>query len=258
MLANIQSRSGLKFWLSWLGMTMAAYAVGSYLSLLLRQWMVFGTTATAQYPSIFGLAKRQSALWPPGTMLGLLLITGLPLVGLIGLAQWLVLRRHTNISAAWILAASAGAFIAAPVESLIFSEAAADAGWLQRELLGLSNLSWIRILQYFLMSLVVSVLQWRLLRPHINEAAWWIPASVLITMVAFLLMSRTGLPFFEWRQALRWSPLASSLGIPMAERLAAMIPGLLMQTVKQGLLGLAIVILMQPRRVEQEAVPAVV
>lgn len=256
MLEREASRSNLKFWVSWFGLTLGAYAIGIYLSIMLRQLVVFGTTNTAQYPSIFFFSKRVTNLWPPGAVLGIASVTGLLSLGLIGLAQWVVLRRRMDLSALWILATAAGVLIAAPIETVIVRGAAGEFIWLQRELLGLSNLRWLSMSRNLLMALVVASLQWRLLSNHIEGAGWWVPAVVLITMVAYFLTSGTGLPFMEWRQSLRWSPLVSSLGLPVVERLAAMLPGLLMQAIGQALKGLVLIGLMAPRQLERKAVPA--
>ena len=82
---------------------------------------------------------------------------------LIGLLQWLVVRRHVRGAVGWVLA-SAGAL--AVVGVVIFGVGVVDP-----------DLGWIAGVSLF--GTVVGVLQWTVLRQQIPRAGWWVLASTV-------------------------------------------------------------------------------
>ena len=97
---------------------------------------------------------------------------------LMGVLQWLVLRRHVDRAGRWVLA-SLGA--AAIVGVVVFGVGAVDveAGWIG----GVSAYG-----------TVVGVLQWLVLRRQIPRAAWWVLASTVAWVVGMPLGDLNGPP----------------------------------------------------------------
>lgn len=82
----------------------------------------------------------------------------------LGFLQWLVLRRHVPITGKWVLASALG-----------FAVLAALFGALSDVVSEVVN----EIVHNSLGGAVAGTLQWRILRPHVARAGWWIPASTL-------------------------------------------------------------------------------
>lgn len=82
----------------------------------------------------------------------------------LGILQWLTLRRHVPVAGRWVLGSTLGfAAVAALFGALsgVVSEAANE------------------IVHNSLGGMVAGTIQWRILRPHMANAGWWIPATIL-------------------------------------------------------------------------------
>ncbi len=82
----------------------------------------------------------------------------------LGFLQWLVLRRRVPVAGRWVLASTLG-----------FAVLAALFGALS----GVVNEVVNEIVHNALGRAVAGTIQWRILRPHLARAGWWIPASTL-------------------------------------------------------------------------------
>lgn len=82
---------------------------------------------------------------------------------LVGVLQWLVLRRHLTGASRWV-SAGFGAVLAVGV--VIFGVGAVD-----------SDVGWIVGVSLF--GTTVGVLQWLVLRSQVSRAGWWVAASTL-------------------------------------------------------------------------------
>jgi len=97
---------------------------------------------------------------------------------LMGVLQWLVLRRHITRSGRWVLA-SLGA--AAVVGVVVFGVGTVDA-----------DLGWVGGVSVF--GTVVGVLQWAVLRRQVPRAGWWVLASTAGWVVGMPLGDINGPP----------------------------------------------------------------
>lgn len=149
-----------RFWLEWMGMNVAAIVV--YLVVMIPVGAAFAALGPAypdepRVPLLLQITVSLSAI-----LLGLTL----------GMAQWLVLRKHLKHIGGWVLATTIGyatPFIAPPLLQAI------EPGWpIGMLILGLTGL-------------VLGVLQWLVLRNRIANAGWWIPISVGGWSLAFAL-----------------------------------------------------------------------
>jgi hypothetical protein len=102
---------------------------------------------------------------------------------LIGLLQYLILRRRWPLSRWWIVTVSAGV---GPLHFL--SDGFENA----------RDLSFAVLIS----GLLVSVFQWRLLRPHVPVSAWWIVVGALGWCIGWLIgiaiLHNTGLLYRPW------------------------------------------------------------
>lgn len=146
-----QQRPGWRVWFLWLWATAFGWGTGVY-------WGWY----TPDDPKILEAI-------PDNIRAGYLgVVTGAALVGVL---QWLVLRRHLTGALRWLLCSLAGLVV---VGIVIFGVGAIDPG-----------LGWIVGVSLF--GTTVGVLQWTLLRHQVSRAAWWIAASTAGWVV--------GLPF---------------------------------------------------------------
>jgi hypothetical protein len=173
---------------------------------------------------------RITLLWLFATMIGtvfgivssLTLVTGLALDGAppvlvgitggcglgvgIGLAQWLVLRRHIPAAGWWVLA-SIGGGISGVVLALPLSEAlqplfAMFLGETLERRPTVPRVSWSDVLALGVTGAVVGLVlgsaQWLVLRRHARSAGWWIGASSVGWMAGLSIstgsVSMIGLP----------------------------------------------------------------
>jgi hypothetical protein len=88
-----------------------------------RQWIA-ATVAGAVLAYVVGLAPSTFATvwasWPAGVLVGVAVVLGAVLLGSIGVAQWLVLRRHVAW-AGWWIPATAAAWLAGLTLFLAFA-----------------------------------------------------------------------------------------------------------------------------------------
>jgi hypothetical protein len=90
---------------------------------------------------------------------------------MVGLMQWLVLRRVVNKAGFWILASIAGFLVSAGIH------AAACSYLKTSDDLGnpIGVLMWT--LSFILGGTLTGLLQQRILRHHVRRSGWWVPAS---------------------------------------------------------------------------------
>lgn len=146
-----QERPGWRVWFLWLWATAFGWGQGVY-------WGWY----TAEDPKILEATPSDLVAGYLGVVTGGLLV---------GVLQWLVLRRHISGAYRWV-AASLGALLA--VASLIagFGVVDTDLGW---------------IVGVGLFGPLVGSLQWAVLRRQVPRSGWWMP----VTTVGWLV----GIPF---------------------------------------------------------------
>jgi hypothetical protein len=93
------------------------------------------------------------------------------MAAIVGLMQWLVLRRFVKIGGFWILANIIGFAISSSIHSV------AIYIWKLPEDLGipLAALGWT--IAFVLGAAISGILQYRLLRQHFQKSFWWVPAN---------------------------------------------------------------------------------
>ena len=106
---------------------------------------------------------------------------------LMGLVQWLVLRRISSVSMLWILACSAGFVVGEAGAALVL--------WRQgilRSTLGVfqAGPQLPEVVIFAVSGVWIGLFQWPLLRRSVPKAAWWIIASCLAWGLATLVVAR--------------------------------------------------------------------
>jgi hypothetical protein len=95
-----------------------------------------------------------------------------PIYGLLyGYLQYILLRRYFPRMGWWILATA----LSLSLTSLIM-----DMGWSIASVLGIDPYSmWLVAIQLVLVGGFLGIAQWLVLRKHISNAMWWIPANMV-------------------------------------------------------------------------------
>ncbi|MCC6456844.1 MAG: hypothetical protein IT328_17950 [Caldilineaceae bacterium] len=196
-------RETQRMWGEWTVATLAGYAVG----------------ILAILPGVVGLAYAAQ----PEMLIGL--VSGAVIGGALGIAQWLVLRRYTEVPFWWILACIVGSMIGLSIGMALGDSLALPAVRAATREAAASTLPWRVVLQAGLSGLLLGVMlgaaQWLVLRSALRSANWWILASGLGWMlglglgaaiaefsnvlIAVLLTGAIGGAITGWAlQQLRW------------------------------------------------------
>ncbi len=147
-LASRPSSIGWRFWVAWmLATTMAAIAF------LVVVWPV---------NSMMGPAGPLGGTTPPGPRGAAVWIEGILMGAVLGLGQWLVLRKYLPGSGWWVLATAIGYLLSGLVGRLLP--------------IGLSNLQ--SVLLPLESGIALGISQWVVLRQRLNQAGWWIVFSI--------------------------------------------------------------------------------
>ncbi|PMB17730.1 hypothetical protein [Fischerella thermalis] len=96
---------------------------------------------------------------------------------ILGITQWLVLRRYIRHTNWWVIASIFGWYLGIPV-TLVTREILNPV--LLEMLLAVSKLwevFWLNTVNQFVTFTVLGVAQWLVLRQHLQQAWWWILAS---------------------------------------------------------------------------------
>ncbi len=152
-----RSQVGWRFGILWMLVTTVGWAIG----------FVMG----------FALAHIGEAVEPfIGSVLGGILayvIFGAASGAVVGLVQWLVLRRQISRAGWWILASAAGLAVATGAGIVV--------AWLTGYSIELANFAvlgrWVAVAA--LGGAVIGILQWFVLRRQVSRASWWVLASTL-------------------------------------------------------------------------------
>ncbi len=157
-----RARTGWRFWLEWMGMNLAALVV--YVVAMIPLSAALAVPGPA-FPAERGYPWLGQFIMSAGSIL-----LGLAL----GIAQWLVLRKHLKRIGGWLLATTVGyALPFIVVFPLGFP--VTEPIWLA----GVLMLLWFGVL--------LGVLQWLVLRNRLEHAGWWIPISIGGWLLAFVL-----------------------------------------------------------------------
>jgi hypothetical protein len=155
--------SGL--WLAWTLATLVGYTLGI---LAVLNWVVILTYADR-----------------PAWLIGL--AGGAVLGGVMGIAQWLVLRRHLPINAWWVLASIVGGALGLALGMPLAEALALPAVETTARGAATVAIPWPVVLQAGVTGAVVGFVlggaQWLLLRHDLASTSWWIVVSGLGWMV---------------------------------------------------------------------------
>ena len=183
--------------------------------LLLWLWWVLANAIG--FPLAVAAASGVAYLAASGAFL--LLIVSVPVgSGVIGAMQWLVLRSR-GVRAWWVLATTVGFAVDAAIE---LSIAGTEVGPIRATLSNLAG--WM----------VLSVLQWLVLRMVVAKAGYWIIANAAAFTVAGFAASSLfwrinhivfGEPPTEALTAIFWLPVASIIEVGLTQALAAIATG---------------------------------
>ena len=116
----------------------------------------------------FILAHIVNIVYPRETNL----VLGLGYGAIIGLAQWIVMKKFIPVSSKWILASTIGTGVPFVVAVILMETGGAADKWIQSEFL-----SWLLI--GVSGGLITGMLQINTLKPHFAKAGWWVFFSAL-------------------------------------------------------------------------------
>ena len=159
-----RAQAGWRFWLLWMG----ACIVGVFVYALMIPFIVAAMNAIAP--------AQQAGSGAPGqtwTGVAIALIGSGTLGAVIGLAQWLVLRRYLRGSGWWVLATAIGYAVPLALGPLF---PLPQPPWLAGGMM------------FLLFGIVLGVLQWLVLRGRVQKAGWWVAISIVSWLAAFALI----------------------------------------------------------------------
>lgn len=94
----------------------------------------------------------------------------------VGVAQWLVLRRYLPYAGWWILASALGWFLGTLV-SITTEGITVPVIELLESVIRLRGVFWLNVVDGTLYGTVLGAAQWLVLRRHTQRAGWWVLAS---------------------------------------------------------------------------------
>jgi hypothetical protein len=179
----IETRHPFVFWLVWV----AASWAGLILGMGIGNWGLFLVLASARCGELV-YNDPSCSIWGY-VALGL---GGLICGGVIGLFQSWVLRRKQIVSSArWIVASMlgwmTGTLIGMGVLPIVVGSPAGNPvryGWIA--------------LAYGIVGAVIGGMQWPVIRSHLKQSAWWIPATIVATALWGLASAVTGGNLITW------------------------------------------------------------
>ncbi len=144
-------------------------------------------------------------------------VLGLSSFALVGLAQWLVLKRYLRGITwwGWTLATMLGQFLRLVVGifltvGLLLFDVVGDLP----ELIGASaTLTLIKVINGFLLGLPLGFAQWIVLRRYLPGAAWWIPAVAMGAALNAIMPLASGLPALLVSNIAGWTVFAEVTGV---------------------------------------------
>jgi hypothetical protein len=171
---------GWRFWLWWIGASIAGSGAGVLL------WVALGATLEAAGVDIDSPGSTLTTVFPG--------VVGAAFGTPFGIGQWLMLRRHLRRAGWWVLASSVGYGLVFLAGASLFAGAnIVELGFAEQVLLGTGFGAAIGV--------PAAVLQWLLvLRGQVPQAGWWVLASIASWAVgsglSFALRVALGGPFF--------------------------------------------------------------
>lgn len=131
----------------------------------LSLWLSWLLASTAGGAFIGAMAAPTDFFW-------FLVMTGL----VVGVAQWLVLRRYLPGAGWWILASALGWFLGTLVLITTQGITFPITDFLE-SVIRLGGVIWLNVVDGTLYGAVLGVAQWLVLRRHSQYAGWWVLAS---------------------------------------------------------------------------------
>ena len=166
-----RSQVGWRFGILWMLVTTVGWAIGVVLILVTTVvwvWndvmsLVFAHSGEAAEPFIASVL---------GGIFAYVIIVAAP-GSVLGLVQWLVLRRQISRAGWWILASAAGLAVATGAGIVVAESTFDPIGLVNCAVLG----RWVAVV--VLGGAVISILQWFVLRRQVSQASWWVLANTL-------------------------------------------------------------------------------
>jgi len=137
-------------------------------------WSLYGAVHQSVYLAIY------SRLWLAGlsgAMLSLALwgaISGIVGGAVVGVGQWLELRRFVRGASWWILTVITGLAAGGAVRWALYS---------------ITSMKWYYFLCWVAIGAITGIWQWQLLRPHVRHAGWWIPIHMVTFAIGWITVS---------------------------------------------------------------------
>jgi hypothetical protein len=154
-----------RFWLGWTLATLAGYAAGI---LALLPWAI--NAAYAAQP-----------VWITG------LVSGAVVGGTLGIAQWLVLRRDTEVNLWWVVASIVGGMVGLALGMFVSEMITLPSAVPATREAARQALAWRPAMQAAiagaLLGLTLGAAQWLVLQRWLRYAGWWIIVNGVAWMV---------------------------------------------------------------------------
>lgn len=158
-----RARPGSRFWLLWMGASVA----GVIVYMLIVPFLIGVISMLAPSSQVENNAPEQYWVGTAITLLG-----SAALGAAIGFAQWLVLRNYLRGLGWWVLATTIGytiPLISGPILPV------REPPWLAGSIM------------FLMFGILLGVPQWLVLHGHVTKAGWWLAISIAGWLVAFAL-----------------------------------------------------------------------
>ena len=168
-LSGTAARPGVRpvFALLWLGGTVLSFPLGTTLgmSILYLPMAILVGAALQVYAAVRGdIGFTGDAVYFAGLALGGITGTGI----VVGVAQWLILRKRVSKAGWWVIATGTGYFLGA-ITGFLVNQALARVPGLPGRVAA--------VLTFAAAGAVVGLLQGLVLRRHVSRAVWWVMGS---------------------------------------------------------------------------------
>jgi hypothetical protein len=157
---GIMRKETQQFWLAWTLVTLVGYGVGIIAILPFAISLAYAS----QLPFVIGL------------------ISGAVLGATTGIAQWLLLRRRTPVTASWVGASIVGGMLGMALGMTLADSPAPPTAELRAPILPWTAV-WQTSMEGALFGIGMGLGQWRILRQFARSAGWWVTANGIGWMV---------------------------------------------------------------------------
>jgi hypothetical protein len=243
----------LKLWGFWIIATGAGVYLGWSLNLIVRPLLVLG-----KIDKVWPLDDLMTVYYNVDLTVFILLsvLSGLITGALVGLFQWLVLRRRLGGLGMWIPATVVGFGIDYLLKAVYFLLRYSETSGFQERVPQGSFLPFIFIATPILGALFIGVSQWLVLRREVPSSGWWVLIMPVGTIIALIFHGAVHIPYEELNSWIMRLTIKTSIGVIPLTKVVYPLPYLVEGIVLGAVTGVVIVMLI--RASEKQSRPLVV